>query len=53
MRIRSRWMAPLALLCSACGGASPPAQGGSDIVTGAERFGWVQPAADAIRVVKQ
>jgi hypothetical protein len=34
---------------SACGGGSPstPPPAGGDTITGSERFGWDQPAADA------
>jgi hypothetical protein len=34
------------VVCARCGG-SPPAPSGSDVITGVERFGWDQPAADA------
>ena len=35
------------LILAACGGSPPPPPDGSDTVTGDERFGWDQPAADA------
>jgi hypothetical protein len=35
------------VLTAACGGSSPPAPTEGDVVTGSERFGWDQPAADA------
>jgi hypothetical protein len=34
------------LLLAGCGGSSPMSDG-TEIVTGTERFGWDQPAADA------
>jgi hypothetical protein len=37
------------LLVSACGGSTdaPPGSGSGETITGAERFGWEQPASDA------
>jgi hypothetical protein len=37
------------LVVSACGGStdSPPGSGSAETITGAERFGWEQPANDA------
>jgi hypothetical protein len=39
----------LGLVVYACGGAtgSPPGSGSAETITGAERFGWEQPANDA------
>jgi hypothetical protein len=37
-------------MCAACGG-SPSGSNGIEIVTGVERFGWDQPAADAGELV--
>ena len=34
------------IVCAACGG-SPSAPSGAETITGSERFGWDQPAADA------
>src|SRR5215204_3514238 len=45
MTLRSTLIAA-AFLLAACGG-SPPAPVSTDTITGAERFGWDQPAADA------
>ena len=36
-----------ALVVTACGGRSPSAPGGGEAISGSERFGWDQPAADA------
>jgi hypothetical protein len=46
---RSQLIVSLAMLATACGGASaPPSQGGSgQVVTGTERIQWDQAAADA------
>ena len=46
MRLRPRLIAIALFLVTACGG-SPPAPGGTETITGSERFGWDQPAADA------
>jgi hypothetical protein len=46
MTIRNRWPALLAFAAIACGG-SPSAPGGDETITGGERFGWDQSAADA------
>ncbi len=35
------------LLVAACGPSAPPTGGSGEPVTGSERFGWDQPAADA------
>jgi hypothetical protein len=35
------------LLPAACGGSPQTPGGGTETITGAERFGWDQPAADA------
>jgi hypothetical protein len=41
------WILPLLLMLSACGGSTPPPAGGDgQVLTGTERFGWDQPAAD-------
>lgn len=32
---------------AACGGGAPPSPNGAETISGAERFGWDQPAADA------
>jgi hypothetical protein len=48
MRSSAWTIASLVLLVTACGGSrNPPVQGGTEIVSGSERFGWTQPAADA------
>ena len=41
-----QWLAVGACVLAACGG-SPPVSGGTETITGVERFGWDQPAADA------
>ena len=46
MLLRRRLVALAALVLSACGG-SPPAPVNTETITGVERFGWDQPAADA------
>lgn len=46
MSSRTRSVVCLSLLAAACG-ASPPAPTNADTITGAERFGWDQPATDA------
>jgi hypothetical protein len=46
----SRAAAALAIssmLAAACGGSSQPGPEGIEVITGSERFGWDQPAADA------
>jgi hypothetical protein len=35
------------LALAGCGGSAPPPPNSSESITGAERFGWDQPAADA------
>lgn len=35
------------VLFAACGGRSPASPDSGDVITGSERFGWDQPAADA------
>jgi len=35
------------MLAASWGGSSPPAPTDGEVVTGSERFGWDQPAADA------
>ena len=34
-------------MVAACGGSPPSTPGGTEVITGTERFGWIQPAADA------
>jgi len=46
MAVRA-WLLICAVLLTACRGDSPPAPTGGDTITGTERFGWEQPAADA------
>jgi len=46
MILRNRWIAIGSVGLAACGG-SRPAPGDAETITGAERFGWEQPAADA------
>jgi hypothetical protein len=46
MTVRKRLIAFASLVLTACGG-SPPAPSGLETITGSERFGWDQPAADA------
>jgi hypothetical protein len=46
MTLRQRLMVFASLAFASCGG-SPPTPNGSETVTGVERFGWSQPAADA------
>jgi hypothetical protein len=46
MTLRNRWIAIGSVGLAACGGAPPP-PGDAETITGAERFGWEQPAADA------
>jgi len=45
LRVQARLFTLALTLTAACGGP-PPAPGG-DTITGSERFGWDQPAADA------
>jgi hypothetical protein len=46
MNVRPSLFAVVPLVVAACGGSlSTP--GGSDAITGSERFGWDQPARDA------
>jgi hypothetical protein len=46
---RSPAIVLMSLLPLACGASSsgPPASGAPETITGSERFGWTQPAADA------
>src|SRR5258708_28507553 len=46
MTLRQRLMVFASLAFAACGG-SPPTPNGTETITGVERFGWNQPAADA------
>jgi hypothetical protein len=46
MTLRQRLMVFASLTFAACGG-SPSMPGGTETITGVERFGWDQPAADA------
>jgi hypothetical protein len=46
MIIRKQLLAFAAFVLAASGG-SPAAPGGTETITGVERFGWDQPAADA------
>jgi hypothetical protein len=48
-----RVIAIVALFAAACGAKSPSAPGGSETetITGSERLGWEQPAADAGELV--
>jgi hypothetical protein len=46
MTLRKRVMVFASLVLAACGG-SPSSPNGTETITGAERFGWDQPAADA------
>jgi len=47
MTVRARTILVAALVFAACRGDSPPPPSGGDTITGTERFGWDQPAADA------
>ena len=47
MTVRAWTIVIGALVVSACGGGSPSPPSGGDTITGGERFGWEQPAADA------
>jgi hypothetical protein len=50
MTLPTRVILPAAVACLAlagCGGGAPPPPNSSESITGAERFGWDQPAADA------
>ena len=47
MTLRPRLWVVASFLFAACGGSSPTPGGGTETITGAERFGWDQPAADA------
>ena len=47
MAARTRAAVLVFLVAAGCGGGSPTTPGSGDIVTGTERFGWDQPAADA------
>ncbi|MEO6238682.1 MAG: hypothetical protein ABIQ52_16930 [Vicinamibacterales bacterium] len=46
MMFRARLFLFVTLVLAACGG-SPSAPNGTESISGAERFGWDQPAADA------
>jgi hypothetical protein len=46
MTRRKRLIALASFVIAACGG-SPPAPGAGETITGVERFGWDQSAADA------
>src|SRR4029079_2430103 len=46
-RIRLSVAIVFACVVVACGGKSPTSPGTGDAITGSERFGWEQPAADA------
>src|SRR4029079_13650900 len=46
-RIRSATIVFVCVVLVACGGKSPTSPGTGDVITGSERFGWDQPAADA------
>jgi hypothetical protein len=45
MTVRSSILALVCLACAACGGS--PSSPSADTITGGERFGWDQAAADA------
>lgn len=45
MTPRARRIGSILFVLAACG--SPPAPSGTETITGDERFGWDQPAADA------
>lgn len=47
MTCRNPSIVLVSLILAACGGSPPPPSGGAETVTGVERFGWDQPAADA------
>jgi hypothetical protein len=50
MTRRIRLSGAIAFVCVvfvACGGKPPTSPGTGDVITGSERFGWDQPAADA------
>jgi hypothetical protein len=46
MTLRKRLLVFASLVFAACGG-SPSSPNGTETITGVERFGWDQPAADA------
>jgi hypothetical protein len=46
MTLPKRWIVFASIVLAACGG-SPSVPSGTETITGAERFGWDQPAADA------
>jgi len=37
----------VSFVCFSCGGAAPTSPNNGETITGSERFGWDQPAADA------
>jgi hypothetical protein len=47
MTLRPRLWVVASLLFAACGGSPPTQGGGPETITGVERFGWDQHAADA------
>ena len=47
MTSRTRAIGVGVLFVAGCGGGSPTTPGSGDTITGIERFGWDQPAADA------
>ena len=44
---RKRWIAFASFVFATCGGSPSPPPSGAETITGTERFGWDQPAADA------
>jgi hypothetical protein len=46
MTLPKRFIVFASCVLAACGG-SPPVPSGTETITGVERFGWDQPAADA------
>ena len=47
MTLPKRPMVFACFMLAACGGGSPSSPNGAETITGAERLGWDQPAADA------
>ena len=47
MNVTTRAILFAFLLAAACGGGSPTTPSEGETITGSERFGWDQPAADA------